>query len=194
VKQRMHALTQLFRRDCGPLRRPVDRAEAVALTVLIATFAVAWLALAIVTGRWAYDAGVQQQRAEQGWHKTTATLLESAAQAAASSSEWGVAWVPAHWAGPNGRQVQGNIATELNVHAGEHVQIWVNAAGKQTRPPLTSGGVHDQVVFTIFSVTMGMAIALTAAAGCMRLLFNRKRMTGWQHAWEAVGPIWSRHA
>src|SRR5215469_299664 len=71
VKQRMHALTQLFRRDCGPLRRPVDRAEAVALTVLIATFAVAWLALAIVTGRWAYDAGVQQQRAEQGWHKTT---------------------------------------------------------------------------------------------------------------------------
>lgn len=193
VKQRLPARTQLFRRDSNPLRRAVDRAEAVTMTALIAAFVIAWLALAVVGGRWADIQGLRQEHAERtAWHPVSATLTESAAQATDSSSQLGVAWVPASWQLPDGQWRSGRIATELNAQAGQKEQIWINAAGQQTRPPLTSAGVRDQVAFTLFSITMAVAVALAVAFGCVRLLFNRRRMAGWSQAWQAIGPTWSR--
>jgi hypothetical protein len=74
------------------------------------------------------------------------------------------------------------------------VKIWVTADGQLTRLPVTSADVDDQVIFTVVSVSMALALAAGFAAGVIRLLRNCRRMTGWQRAWDMVGPTWSRHA
>lgn len=183
---------QLLRLDGNPLVRGVDRAEAIATVALIAICVSACVILAVIAGRAADRAGLRQERAERGWHSVTATLLQSAAQSADSSSDLDMAWVRARWPLPDGRERYGQVAAELSAHAGEKVEIWINATGQQTSLPLTSIGVDDQVAFTVFSVIVGIALVLAVATGCVRLLFHRRRMAGWQRAWDAVGPIWSR--
>jgi hypothetical protein len=192
VKQRLPVLTQLFGRDCNPLRRGVDRAEALLMTAVVVVFVVVWLVLAVTAGQWADSQGRIQQRAEQGWRPAIATLLESAAQAASSSSQMGVAWVPARWQAPDGQPRSGQVPTELDAKAGRKVGIWIDANGGLTHSRLTSAAVRDQVAFTVLSVTMAVALAFGVVMGCIRLLFNRRRMAGWQRDWEAVGPTWSR--
>jgi hypothetical protein len=190
VKSRLIAL-QLFRRDTNPLLRGVDRAEAVVMTMLIVGFAAAWLVVAIIAGRWAYHETLAAEHAERGVHPVWATQLESGAQAA-SATELNVAFVPAEWKLPGGREVTQPIAVALNSRAGQRTMIFIDAQGQLVRPPLTSADVWDQVAFTVFSLTMGFGIAFAIGYGSVRAMFNRRRMADWQRDWDAVGPTWSR--
>jgi hypothetical protein len=192
VTQRWLAV-QLFRRDSNPLWRAVDRTEATVLRALIVAFLVLWLAVAIVAGRWADQQSIITERAEQGVHSVQATLLESGAQAAVSG-EWDVALVRARWPLPDGRTRYGQIATALDAKAGQKQQIFINQAGQQVRPPLNAAGVHDQIAFTVLSVSMLVGVAYAIAFGCVRMMFNRRRMASWQQAWDAIGPTWTRQA
>jgi uncharacterized membrane protein len=180
-----------WRRDDNPLRRAVDRAERTALTIAIAAFVTVWVLVAVFAGNAAYAAGLRQQQSEHGWHLVRATLTESAAQSAESSPEW-AAWTPATWRLPGGQQHRGLVATELNAQAGQQVGIWINAAGQVTRAPLTSADIEDQMAFAVLSVTMVLGVLLSVTVISVRLLFDRRRMAGWQRAWDAVGPLWSR--
>jgi len=179
--------------DGNPLRRPVDRAESALVTALVSTFVVAWLVLCVLIGLVTYGAGVRLEHTEQyQWHTVQATLTESAAEATGPSSQLGAAFVPARWEYPRGREHTGVVATALNMQAGQKVSIWVNRAGQQTVQPLTSAGIQDQVVFALLVLTAAMAVALAAAVGGVRVLSDRRRMAGWQRAWDQVGPTWSR--
>jgi hypothetical protein len=189
VKLRLIAL-QLFRRDTNPLFRGVDRAEAVVMAMLIAAFVVAWVVVAILAGRWADHETLAAEHADRGVHAVWATQLESGAQAA--STEFNVAWVPAEWKLPDGREGHGPIPVALNSTVGEQTRIFINAKGAQVRPPLDSADVHDQVAFTVFSVSMGFGVAFAIAYASGRHLFDRRRMAAWQRDWDAVGPTWSR--
>jgi hypothetical protein len=160
------------------------------MAAVVVVFVVAWLVLAVIAGQWADTQGRIQQHAEQGWRPAIATLQQSAAQSA--SSQMGVAWVPARWQAPDGQPRSGQVPTELNAQAGQKVGIWTDAKGSLTHSRLTSAAVRDQVAFTVVSVTMAVALAFGVVMGCIRLLFNRRRMAGWQRDWEAVGPTWSR--
>ncbi len=190
VKSRLIAL-HLFRRDANPLHRGVDRAEAVVMTMLIAGFVVAWVVAAIFTGRWADQETLAAEHAERGVHPVWATQLESGAQAA-SMTELNVAWVPAEWKLPGGREGRGQIPVALNSRAGQRTMIFVDPQGQEVRPPLDSADVHYQVAFTVFSITMAFGILFGLAYAGVRLLFNRRRMACWQRDWDAVGPTWSR--
>ncbi len=182
---------QLFRRDTNPLFRGVDRAEAVVMTVLIAVFVVIWVVGTVLAGRWADHEMLAAEHAQRGVHAVWARQLESGAQAA-SSSELTVAFVPGEWKLPDGQEGHGEIPVALNSTAGQQTEIFINAKGQEVRPPLDSADVHDQVAFTVFSVTMGFGVLFAVAYGCTRLLFDRRRMVGWQRDWDAVGPTWSR--
>jgi hypothetical protein len=184
--------TWRLRRADNPLRRPVDRAEATAMRVVIAAFAVTWVLAGLFAAHAADVAGLRQQQSESGWHQVRATLQQDAAESAQSSPVWGAAWTAATWPGPGGRSHHGLIPTDLNARAGQSVEIWVNTAGQVTRPPLTSADINDQMAFAVLSVTMVLAVLLSIAVVSVRLLFDRRRMAGWQRAWDAVGPLWSR--
>jgi hypothetical protein len=178
--------------DGNPLRRPVDKAESAALTALVSGFIVAWLVLSVLIGLLTYGAGVRTEHAEQHTrHQVQATLLESAVQAT-DSSEWGAAWVQAKWVYPQDQRHEGFVAAPLNAQAGQKMMIWVSRAGQQTAEPMNSEGIDDQVVFAVLVLTTVMAVALAIAVGSVRAISDRRRMRGWQRAWDLVGPTWSR--
>jgi hypothetical protein len=190
VKQRLTAL-RAFRRDRSPLFRAVDRAEAFVMTVLTVAFVLTWLVTAVVAGRWADQQGLLIEHSQRGVHQVMATQLQSGAEGTDVTGLDG-AWVKASWKLPDGRPIHRGLFVALNSKAGQRQLIYVGANGLQTRPPLNADGVRDQVAFTVFSCTMGFAIACVLALGAVRLLFNRRRMAGWERDWAAVGPTWLR--
>jgi hypothetical protein len=190
VKQRLISL-RAFRSDSNPLFRAVDRAESVVITVLTGALVVTWLALAILAGQWADHQSLLIEHAESSWRPVWATQQESGAQGA-STTELDVAWVQATWTSDgHSHPVKDGIAVPLNSRPGQRWEIYVNRAGQEVGDPLTADGVLDQVAFTEFSVTMGLAIVYGIAFWLVRLLFNRRRMAGWERDWEAIGPSWS---
>jgi hypothetical protein len=192
MRQRWQLVRRLLGRDRNPLWRTVDRAEAWAMTAVLALGILAFVVLGVLAGHRAYSLGLAEQRADRGWRPAIATLEQSAAQSA-DNAGW-VAWVPARWQLADGQHRSGNVATELDARAGQKVEIWVNSAGQQTTPPLNSVGVCDQVISVVLWVLLATAAAATITGGSIRLLCNRRRMAGWQRAWDAVGPTWSRRA
>jgi hypothetical protein len=183
----------LLRWDSNPLRRAVDRAEAVVTAGLIVAFMAAFVVLEIAAGRWADHDGLVRERSERSVHPVWATQLESGAQATASIPwAYNTAWVTARWKLPDGQFRTGEITVDLNSMAGQKQEIFINPAGQEVPPPMTSDGVRDQVIFAVFVVTMATGLAFASSYGCVRLLFNRRRMAGWQRAWDAIGPTWSR--
>jgi hypothetical protein len=184
-------ISPLLRWDSNPLRRAVDRAETIVMIGLIAAFAGACVVLAIAAGRWADHNSLLTERSDRGVHPVWATQLKSGAQVA-TWSEWDVVWVPARWKLTDGQFRTGQVTAELNSKAGQKQQIFINPAGQEVPAPMTSDGVRDQVVSAVLSVTIGAGVAFAIAYGCVRLLFNRRRMAGWQRAWDAIGPTWYR--
>jgi len=191
MKRQLRRLAASLRRDDNPLRRRVDRAEKAALAGLVVVVLFGWLAAAVIVGRAADNAGLGQERADRGWQEVPATLQASAAQVMDSTPIWGAPQVPASWR-LHGQRHTGLVTVELNARAGQRVMVWVDRAGQLTGQPVSGPVVEDAVVFAVLSVTTGAAVVLVLAICCLKVLFDRRRMTGWQRAWDAVGPTWSR--
>lgn len=178
--------------DGNPLRRGVDRAESLAMTVLVSVLVVAGPLLAISVGRTADAAAVRQQQAEAGWYPRQAVLLEGADQAMATSGDWNVASVQAQWTLRDGTVRRGRVVASLNARAGDRVTIWLTPAGHPTRPPLTETDIRDAVMFAILMTLTGWAVILVIGVLAVRAFANRRRMAGWQREWDVSGPLWSR--
>lgn len=178
--------------DGNPLRRDVDRAERLAMTVLIGVLVVAGPVLAVSVARAADAAALHQQQAEANWYPRTATLLQGADEAMSTSSDWNVAWVKAQWTPRDGKVATGLLPTALDARAGQHVQIWLTPGGRVTHPPLAETDIRDQVMFAILVTVTGWAVALALGAAAVRMVANRRRMAGWQREWDVSGPLWSR--
>jgi hypothetical protein len=179
-------------RDGNPLRRGIDKAEAMAMTLLVVALVIAGPLLAALIGRSADAAAVREQQSERSWQHVQAVLRQGADQVVASSGEWDVAWVRASWKLPDGRPGSGQLGVPLNARAGQRIWIWVTPAGQITRPPLTSADVIDQVTFATLMVIACWAALLGGGALVVRTVANRRRMAGWQREWEASGPQWLR--
>jgi hypothetical protein len=190
----MTALRRLARKaglDHSPLRRPVDRIESLLLAVLAVSCLVAAPVLAITVAHLSHQAGLRQVRAERSWHQVPATLLRDAVDAGGSSPGWNGASVPARWATPPARPHSGKVNTSPLARAGQHVLIWVDAAGRQTEAPVRSDSL-DRNAFGL-EVTVGCGVLLTGAliGGGVRLAARRRRMAGWERDWRAVSSRWT---
>jgi hypothetical protein len=179
--------------DGNPLRRGSDKAEAMAMTLLVVALFIAGPLLAVLVGSSADAAAVREQHSERSWQQVQAVLRQGADQVVAGSGEWDIAWVQASWKLPDGRPGSGQLGVPLNARAGQRVWIWVTPAGQITRPPLTSADVVDQVTFATLMVIACWAALLGIGALAVRTAANRRRMAGWQREWEVSGPQWLRH-
>jgi hypothetical protein len=178
--------------DGNPLRRSVDRAESLALTVLIGVLVIAGPVLAVSIGRVADAGALRQQRAEASWYPARATLLQGADESMTDASDWDIAWVEAKWTLRDGEQERGLVATPLDARAGQQVPIWLTPGGRLTHPKLSATDIRDQVTFAVLLTVTGWAVALALGAVAVRVLANRRRMAGWQREWDVSGPLWSR--
>lgn len=178
--------------DGNPLRRGIDRAESLAMTVLIGVLVIAGPVLAVSVARVADAAALRQQRAEAGWYQARATLEQGADESMSDGSDWDVAWVKARWTLRDGRVEQGLVPAALDARAGQLVSIWLTRAGHLTHARLSESDIRDQVTFAVLLTVTGWAVALALGAVAVRVLANRRRMAGWQREWDVSGPLWSR--
>ncbi len=177
--------------DGNPLRRGIDKAEAMAMTFLVAALVIAGPLLAVLVGSSADAASVREQHAEQGWRQEPAVLEQGADQVVSSAGQFDIAWVEATWKLPGGIG-RGQLGVPLDARAGQRVWIWVTPAGQVTRPPLTSADVVDQVMFATLMVVACWAVLLGISALTVRAMADRRRMASWQREWEVSGPQWLR--
>lgn len=193
MKRQLQRLARAFGCDHNPLRRRVDRIESATMTLL----AVAFLALApfasLVAMGQVHANGLRELAAEQGWRPATATLAENARDGVIQSSGGtSVALVAARWRAPDGALRTGEVTTSLNAKSGQHVRIWLTSAGALTHPPLTKAELGQRATITALLTTSGVAVLVVITAGLVRLAANRRRMAGWDSAWAAAGPRWSK--
>src|SRR5258708_23524383 len=123
----------------NPLRRRTDRIEAWISAALLAVFLIGAPLSCTSIGRWMYQGGLREQRAQQSWHRTPAVLLQTAP--ALPSYHDPLSWrntaaVPARSSGADTQQRSGEVPAPLGSRAGQRVQVWVDGSGRPTRPLL----------------------------------------------------------
>jgi hypothetical protein len=179
--------------DGNPLRRRTDRIAACAAALLLAVFLIGAPFLSVAAVGWAGRPPAAQLRAERSWHQVPAILLQAARNPAASAGGVsGYSLVLARWTAPGGRARTGRIPVSTSMAAGRTVRLWVNAAGSPAAPPPNDrlAPAYEATAAVIATVTLGIMLLCLACAG--RWVLDRRRLAGWESAWAAVGPQWTR--
>ncbi|HBW19177.1 MAG: hypothetical protein ACLQK8_22775 [Streptosporangiaceae bacterium] len=178
--------------DGNPLRRRVDRLEAVMVAGLIVLFLVGAPTLVMLIGHWVRDAGTAQQRAEAGWRQVTATVQRGPARASDFSAPAGAVEMLARWAAPDGRSRSGWIPVSSGTAAGSSARVWVDRAGTPTGPPISGTQLQGRVAITGLLTTYVLALLLALAGSTGRSMLYRRRLASWEAEWHGVGPRWTR--
>jgi hypothetical protein len=192
--------------DRNPLRRTVDRVEAL-ITIFLMVAAIfvvpgaAWLA-----GRAAYESGLRTEQFERThrFQVDAVLLAEAGTDPGGSSSHQRHAAFPprgagpaqglrtaARWAGVDGSTHQGSVLASSGAHAGSTVPVWTDVHGNLINPPQQRSQTKVNAV--------GVAALTATAAGCvlaaLRMLihhgFDVRRMAQWQAAWWRFEPRWT---
>jgi hypothetical protein len=188
--------TQIARRlglDGNPLRRRTDKFAACAAVLLLAVFLISAPFLSMAAARWAGRPGAPEIRAERSWHQVPAILLQAAPNPPATfGGISGYSLVLARWTVPDGQARTGRIPVSTPLAAGRAVRLWVNAAGSPAGPPLTHRLVLAYEVTAAATATAALGIMLLCLAWAGRWVLDRRRLAGWEAAWAAVGPHWTK--
>jgi hypothetical protein len=177
--------------DRNGLRRRWDRIESAVVIGLAALFLVAGPAAAIAAGRAADRAALGQARGEQPWRQVTATLIRPGAQDLQSASGGSTLFVRARWSA-GGPSRTGRVPVSPAQWKRGTAAVWVDAAGRLTGPPGAAASRAPEVSLAAAAGALGLAGVLFLAGAGARVLLDRRRMAGWETAWRAVGPQWSR--
>jgi hypothetical protein len=176
--------------DRNPLRRRCDRAEALILGALLAMFLVGGTLAALGFGRWAYDSALHARGAAlHAWREVPAVLLTTAAP----QQDGFQASARARWMAPDGGWRTGQVFAAAGTAAGTPVEVWVDAAGRLTGPPLQPSRVEGQAVLAGVLAVMAVAVLLWSAGLITRCVTDRRRLAAWDAEWQATGPKWSHH-
>ena len=187
-------LTRRLGRDGNQLRRRSDVVDAWLVPVAIVVFLALCPLVFSVTGNWARNANVSEQRAQASWHPVQAVLLQvvpGPQQADHGTNTW-ITWTPARWIAA-GIQHTADVPARSGTRAGTVVTVWLDRAGKVHLPPLTPGGASARVFEARLAGLAVLAVALAIMIVLARRVLDRRRLAGWEHAWLSVGPTWSRH-
>jgi hypothetical protein len=178
--------------DGNPLRRRIDRIENALRAALAVAFLVGAPLLAPAAGRLASAAGMREVHQESAWRQVNAVLLRSAPPQFYGYGAMATYWVPGRWRAPSGAARTGLVPTRTGAPSGSVVSMWVNWAGQPTgRQPMTTGLVKVRAILIEFVAVAGLGVLLILAAGLIRCLTNKRRITCWAMEWACFGPRWT---
>jgi hypothetical protein len=161
--------------DHNPLRRPLDRAEAGMLAVLIMAFLVGTPLIALIAWRLTFSAAFTTAEAQlSGWRQVPAMLL-----ADASSGGYYDSPVPARWTAPDGTPRTGTVYPSPGAQAGTTTTIWVNASGRQMESPLSPFQATTQADIAAVIAGHFWGVILLGAGILGRHLIDARRMAAW---------------
>ncbi len=184
----------MFGWDGNPLRRRIDRLEGTMVATLIVVFLVAAPALTGMAGHWARNAGLRQQHAELAWRLVPATVDRGAA-ARQGDPQWPAetVWTMARWTAPDGRPRQGWIPVRPGTSPGSGTRVWVSRSGTPTGLPLRRAQADEWMAVCEVVTVPGLLFVFLLAGRAGQWMLRRRRLGGWDEAWQAVGPQWTRH-
>ena len=169
--------------DRNPLRRSLDRVEA----VIVAGLAVALLAgapvAAVTASHLTYNAASRTVSAQRSWHQEKAVLLASGSVPGQFETT-----VRARWAGPAGKQRTGMVPVLAGAMVGSTVMVWVNGSGQLTGLPLQRSQVVAQAVMAALLAPVMLGLLLVAVGLLAHGALGRRRMAGWDADWQAIEP------
>jgi hypothetical protein len=116
-----------------------------------------------------------------------ATLLT----AASLQADGFYAAAKARWRAPDGVRRTGQVYPAAGAPAGSTIKVWVDAAGRQSGPPLQLLQVQGQAVVTAMIAVMAVAVVLWGTGLTAHCMAQRRRMAAWDDEWRALGPKWS---
>jgi len=180
--------------DHNPLRRRSDVIEGWLLPAAAVMFLFAGPLLGAVVGLRVHSDNIATQRAERAWRQVPAVLLQAAPGPMVSdngANTW-LVWTEARWLVGGSPRV-GIVPAAAGTKDGATVLVWLDRAGEVQEPPLSPGGASDRVMIAISFALAALAVFLTGLVLLGRRLLDRHRLAGWEAAWLAVGPQWSRH-
>ncbi len=188
-------LTRRLGRDGNPLRR---RADVLAGWLLPGTMVVFLVLGPLVAGLTSVAVRADNSAARHvalGWQPVRAVLLQAAPgpeESDQGANTWTV-WTRARWTA-DGHQYVGDVPAAAGSAAGSTETVWLDPAGKVQLPPLTGAQDGSRVVNMMLVALAGLAALLAAIALAAWRILDRRRLAGWETAWLAVGPGWSRQA
>jgi len=170
------------------LRRPCDRIEGAFIAVLLAAF----------LGAFGWAAGMaghlyQSERAAAARLRPATAVLAQPGPVAGSQATAAAAT----WRLPDGAERSGTLTTATvpaiyDAPAGTSVQVWLDHAGQPLAPPLSWSGMIVTASLESFVVIAAAAAVLVLCYFLCRVVLDRHRAAGWDSAWAAVGPRWTR--
>lgn len=171
----------------NPLARSSDRTEALVLIGLIAVWVLSLpLVATVASAEWSTIAArvsADQNRAVA----VDAVLVDDAPPTVVDPRS--PAMVPptaaGTWVGRDGVPAAGAVPVPAGARAGDHVTIWLDAAGTVVDPPMTTPTAAG--ILVAGAATAWFVLGLTFAAGWrgLRWLFDRRRSRSWTDEWAA---------
>jgi hypothetical protein len=178
--------------DRNVLRRRWDRIESAVVIGLVALFLIAGPAAAVAAGRAADRAVLAQAHGQQAWRRVTATLIRRDTDRLQSATSGSAAlFARARWSA-GGRGRTGWVPVSPGQRRRGTAAVWVGADGRLTGPPGALANRDLEVSLAAASGALGLACVLFLAGAGARGVLDRRRMAGWETAWRAAGPQWSR--
>lgn len=140
MKQLVRWLARALGRDKRPLLRRSDRIEVAIMTGLVGILLVVGPVLGVIAGRAAARSDGGQLIAERSWHQVPATVLR-----AEQPDGWVSPGLVVRWTAPDGQRRTGAVPAVTLAGAGQHVQIWVDGAGRLAYLPMARWQVYRDV-------------------------------------------------
>ena len=176
--------------DRNPLRRTLDRVEAVVVGGLAVAFLAGAPLAAVVAGHAAYSIGSRTAHAQQAaWHQVPGVLLATAPVSGYGHYQ---ATVLARWTAPNGTRHTGTIPVPPGARAGRTVMVWVDTAGRLTGPPLQLSQVRGQAALATMLTPIAVGFILLCTGALVHAVLGRQRLAAWDADWETTEPQWTR--
>jgi len=172
--------------DRNPLRRAVDRVEAVAVAGLAVAFLAGAPVAALAAGHAAYSIGSRTASAQQAaWHRAPAVLLAAVPAAGYDDNQ-----VPARWTAPDGTRHTGPVPAPPGARAGRTVMVWMAADGRLTGTPLQFSQVWGLVVIATGLAPVAVGVIVLCAGQLAHLALDRRRLAAWDADWRTTEPLW----
>ena len=177
-----------LRPDRNPLRRAVDRVEAIAVAGLAVAFLAGAPVAALAAGHIAYSIGSRTASAQQAaWHRAPAVLLAAVPAAGNDDNQ-----VPASWTAPDGTRHTGPVPAPPGTKAGRTVMVWITADGQLAGTPLQFSQVWGLVVLAAGLAPLAVGVIVLCAGQLAHLALDRRRLAAWDADWRATEPLWIR--
>jgi hypothetical protein len=189
----MGRLVRGRRFDRNPLRRAADRAETIAVVLVLVAFLVGAPLAALASGPWAHAMAQRAELAQAASrHQVTAVVLTTPAVIAGS---WDLASVTqARWTAPDGTVVTSDMPVLAGTRAGATIPVWTTRDGQLTSPPMGESQVASLADLGEITGAAAVALLLALVGVLARWSLDKRRMAAWDDDWQATAPRWTTRA